>query len=454
MWLTTVPDHVAATPGPVGCLLTLEGRRASISARMIETRRQTPNISRGFVCLALSLLLSHGAASAQVASRETQPIEDPSGQAMLGFYESLARAYQGEWVTRIVHYGDSHVAADILTGALRRQLQLWFGEAGKGFVLPGRPWEGYSRAGVTSQTSAGWQIDGLTQASLAPDGRLGLAGVSLSTGAPGEWITMTAAASYFDIYVLKQPGGGSIDVLLDGVEHKRNVSLASRASESACIEVVAETGSLHIIEIRTTSAARVRIFGIAIEFNSAGVVYDAFGINGARASRPLRWDWKVLAGSLERRDPDLIVVAYGTNEVSDPDLDLEEYRASFATLLKKFHSAAPRASILVIGPPDRAVRTGNRWKTISQMSALVATQRKAAFEAGAAFYDLFKAMGGSGSIQRWATQPQALAQRDRVHLTTAGYRLVADRLYAELMSGYLQTVSEARSTMPRQGYVQ
>jgi lysophospholipase L1-like esterase len=421
---------------------------------MIETRKPTPNISRGIVCLAVSLFLSHGAASAQVASRDTQPIEDPSGQAMFGFYESLSRAYQGEWVARIVHYGDSHVAADILTGALRRQFQLWFGDAGAGFVLPGRPWQGYSRTGVTSQTSAGWQIDGLTQASLSADGRLGLAGVSLSTKATGEWICLTAAGSYFDIYVLKQPGGGSISVLLDEVEHMRNVSLASGASESARIEVVAETGSVHTIEIRTTSAGLARIFGIAIEFNKAGVIYDALGINGARASRPLRWDWKVLAGSLERRDPDLVVVAYGSNEVSDPDLDLEEYRASFTTLLKKFHTSAPRASILVIGPPDRAVRTGHRWKTSARMPALIEAQRQAAFEAGAAFYNLFKAMGGSGSIQQWATQPQALAQPDRVHLTTAGYRLVADWLYAELMSGYLQTVSDGRSTMPRQGSVQ
>ena len=403
-----------------------------------------PSISRRFVCLALSLFLSHGAASAQVASRGAQPIEDPSDQAMLGFYDSLARAYQGEWVTRIVHYGDSHVAADILTGALRRQLQLWFGDAGAGFVLPGQPWQGYARAGVTSKTSAGWQTDGLTQASLSADSRLGLAGVSLSTKATNEWISLTAAGSYFDIYVLKQPGGGSISVSLDGVEHKRDVSLASRASESACIEVVADNGSVHTIEIRTTTAGRARIFGIAIEFNRAGVIYDALGINGARASRPLRWDWKVLASNLERRDPDLIIVAYGSNEVSDPDLDLDDYRLSFTTLLKKFHDAAPRASILVIGPPDRAMRTGHNWKTVARMPALVEAQRQAAFEAGAAFYDLFEAMGGSGSIERWTTQAQPLAQPDRVHLTSAGYRLVADGLYQRMMRGYLQATAEGQ----------
>ena len=411
---------------------------------MIETPKPTPHITRGFVCLVLSLFLSHGATASQarIANRDTQPIEDPSNQAMHGFYESLARAFQGEWVTRIVHYGDSHVAADILTGALRRQLQLCFGDAGAGFVLPGRPWPGYSRPGVTSQASVGWQTDGLTQASLAADGRLGLAGVSLSTRGPGEWITLTAAGSYFDIYALKQPGGGSIDVSLDGVEQKRNVSLASRVSESACIEIVADTGSIHTIEIRTTSAGRARIFGIAIERNAAGVIYDALGINGARASRPLLWDWKVFARSLERRDPDLIVVAYGSNEVSDTDLDLEEYKASFNALLNKFHEAAPRASILVLGPPDRAMRIGYRWKTIGRMRALVEAQRQAAFEAGAAFYDLFNAMGGVGSIERWATQPERLAQPDRVHLTKAGYRLVADALYSEMMRGYLQTTGE------------
>ncbi|HLF85090.1 MAG TPA: GDSL-type esterase/lipase family protein, partial [Blastocatellia bacterium] len=156
------------------------------------------------------------------------------------------------------------------------------------------------------------------------------------------------------------------------------------------------------------------------------------------------------AGSLERRDPDLIVVAYGSNEVSDADLDLEEYKVSFTTLLSRFHEAAPRASILVIGPPDRAVRIGHRWKTIRRMPALVEAQRQAAFEAGAAFYDLFKAMGGPGSIERWATQPQPLAQPDRVHLASRGYKLGADWLYSKLMSGYLQTISDVRRPMSPQ----
>ncbi|HEY3139218.1 MAG TPA: hypothetical protein VGL29_24575, partial [Blastocatellia bacterium] len=82
-----------------------------------------------------------------------------------------------------------------------------------------------------------------------------------------------------------------------------------------------------------------------------------------------------------------------------------------------------------------AVRVGRRWKTINRMSAFVEAQRRAAFKTGAAFYDLFAAMGGAGSIERWATLHQPLAQADRVHLTSTGYRLVAGWLYSELIRG-------------------
>ena len=161
----------------------------------------------------------------------------------------------------------------------------------------------------------------------------------------------------------------------------------------------------------------------------------------ARAGRPLQWDWRLLSSNLERRDPDLIIVAYGSNEVTDSDLDLEEYSENFATLLKRFREAAPRASILVLGPPDRAVREGRRWKTASRMPALVAAQRRQALKDGAAFYDLFKAMGGPGSVERWATLTQPLAQADRVHLTAAGYRLVADWINSELIRGYVKAAT-------------
>ncbi|HKG23672.1 MAG TPA: GDSL-type esterase/lipase family protein, partial [Blastocatellia bacterium] len=355
-------------------------------------------------------------------------------------------------ITRIIHYGDSHVAADILSGALRRKLQYCFGDSGPGYVLAGRPWPWYSRAGFTSRMSAGWHSDGLEDGSLATDGSLGLAGVSFSAQGPGEWITLTADWQRAEIYLLEQPGGGAVDLLVDGVEYRSRVDLSSNRRAPLYISLEGDDGPRRqsplpypfdsmprTIEVRTVAPGRVRILGAVLERRRAGIVYDALGINGARADRPLLWDWRLFASNLKRRDPDLIILAYGSNEVSDPGLDLEEYGRNLSTLLARIREAAPDASVLVTSPPDRALRSGTGWIRARKMAALVAAQKRAALSSGAAFWDLFHAMGGSGSIEKWVGRRPPLAQPDRVHLTREGYNLAAASLFDELMRGYQES---------------
>ena len=81
-----------------------------------------------------------------LASLPPVPLECP--QVLAPFYESL-RALQEDpgtsrpepRVVRILHFGDSHVAADFWTGDLRALLQARFGDGGPGYVMPGRPWK-------------------------------------------------------------------------------------------------------------------------------------------------------------------------------------------------------------------------------------------------------------------------------------------------------------------------
>ncbi|HEX4947552.1 MAG TPA: GDSL-type esterase/lipase family protein [Blastocatellia bacterium] len=169
------------------------------------------------------------------------------------------------------------------------------------------------------------------------------------------------------------------------------------------------------------------------DFGAEFVAYEAKGSNGARATKPLGWNWEAIAESFLDNQPALIVIAYGSNEVGDADLDLDEYKVQFETLLHHCKEAAPEASLLVLAPPDRAIMRQGHWRTISRLPALIATQREAALNEGAAFWNQFQAMGSANSINRWANLSPKLAQKDRVHLTRAGYELIADALYAELM---------------------
>ena len=368
-----------------------------------------------------------------------QPFENPD--ALRGFYQALARTQAAAaptsdefMVTRILHYGDSHVAADVLTGALRQQFQRDFGNAGSGFLYATRPWTWYARAGLTQTASAGWQVNGLKLAALPFDNQLGLAGLSFTAARAGELLQINATGDRFEFAVLQQPGAGAIEVWLDGQLYHPSLALEAPEPATLLIPVEAERAGAHTLALRAASEGPVRVFGLSAEYARSGVIYDALGLNGARATRPLQWDWQLLNEQLIWRAPALIVVAYGSNEAGDADLNLAAYRRDFTELLQRFQRAVPAASLLVIAPPDRAQRNHGRWQSLPQLSGVIEAQRQAARATGAAFWDLHRAMGGAGAINHWTAQ--RLAQADHVHLTATGYRLVADALYEELMRGY------------------
>jgi len=128
-----------------------------------------------------------------------------------------------------------------------------------------------------------------------------------------------------------------------------------------------------------------------------------------------------------QRKPDLIVLAFGTNEAADADWTFAEYRQLLAGILRRLHATAPRASILIYGPPDRA----DLPLAAKRMPGVIEAERRAAFEGNAAFWSSYDAMGGPGSMKAWVAR--GLGQADRVHFTSAGYVRLADLFYQDLM---------------------
>jgi hypothetical protein len=115
-------------------------------------------------------------------------IEDPTGHALDAFYASLARTIAKEdgAITRILHYGDSIITADLISGTMRRMMQAKFGDAGHGFILAANPWEWYFHNDVSHHASDGWVANRIT-GPLSGDGLYGLGGVSFH--AKGKAIT-------------------------------------------------------------------------------------------------------------------------------------------------------------------------------------------------------------------------------------------------------------------------
>jgi lysophospholipase L1-like esterase len=139
--------------------------------------------------------------------------------------------------------------------------------------------------------------------------------------------------------------------------------------------------------------------------------------------------------NIERHNPALIVLSYGTNEAGRRDWNLESYRDMFARLIERLRADAPTAAILVIGPPDRAIRVrGKGWVTLDNVDMIVEAEREAALAKGCAFWDQRAKMGGKGSMREWVLA--GMAQSDYVHLTAPGYHMIGDAMFRDLMSEY------------------
>lgn len=328
-----------------------------------------------------------------------------------------------------MQFGDSHTAADILTAQIRRRFQSDFGDGGPGFLVPRNPMS-TRRRGVNSGASNGWLIEGIG-GRIAADNIYGPAGIALATSQPDETVWLQTVANHFEIYYVVQPGGGSIDIQLDGVSVLDTpILLTSRVPRLGSFFYDEPTLSAHRLDVRSLSPGKVRLLGIVSEQINPGVVYDVFGINGARASRLLGWNPTAFSSVVARREPNLIIIAFGTNEAGDSDWTPLAYEQLLRRVLRLLHAAAPQASLLVMAPPDR----GDVAIAPRRMPFVVSAERRAAMAEGAAFWSAFDAMGGAGSMKAWVAR--GLAQVDRVHLSTAGYMRLADLFYEDIMHAY------------------
>ena len=347
--------------------------------------------------------------------------------ALVPFFEQLVRLRTAETKTpvHIIQFGDSHTAADEWTGGLRDQFRERFGDGGSGFSLVGRPFVGYRRFDARGGGTTGWVPSGLRTGS--GDGWFGLGGIAMSTSRPGQAVFLQTECDRLEIQFLQQPQGGRL-ALYDSDQFLDEISTEGELAPGF-VRYATEPGPHHFV-LKTLDARPVRVFGWVAD-KAAGVTYEALGINGAEATLLLKWDDAMLATYLQRRNPGMIVLSYGTNEASDPLWHHESYRDAFAKVILRLRTAAPAATILVLGPGDRWIQSRGRWQLVAGIDDVVAQQQSVCHELGCVYWDARERMGGAGTMREW--QIAGLAQGDRVHFTGTGYRRLASVLFADLM---------------------
>jgi len=382
------------------------------------------------------------------------PVEDPA-RAMDAFYASLAltAARQPGAITRVTHYGDSPITNDGITSTVRRLLQENFGDAGHGFILMDRPWAWYGHQAITFNSGGGWDSNPMGPGSNA-GGQFGLGGVSFTASGPGKYARYSPAAdgatgknfSRMEVYYLLSPGGGQFSVSVNGGD-SQTISTDGASQTSGFYEIKARQSGENTFEVKSAGGS-VRLFGAVIENDGPGVVYDSLGVNGAYAgllaTAMSEGHW---AEQLRHRNPNLVVINYGTNESQyASDDQMQRYEKDLREVIRRVRVALPAVSILVISPMDRGKRApGGKIVTMPSIPKIVEMQRRVALEENVAFFNTFKAMGGEGTMAKWAAGKgkNHLVGGDLTHPTAEGAEVVGRLIYEGIADGYAKYKARA-----------
>lgn len=274
------------------------------------------------------------------------------------WFDKLAAARGGSGKpVHILQIGDSHTAGDAITGAWRDMLQARYGSGGRGVMPPGRPFQGYNPRGVSVDMSPGWTISSIFGAgSREPRGKIGLAGFSLTSTVDGARIGMTTSATQaftrFVLCAIAEPGAGTLVVTVGGATER--IELGALITRPECKEMTfdrPQSGVSVAVEggpVTITSWASFRDMG--------GVALSNVGVVGSQFVHFGRNDDAVVAEELRSYDPDLIVLAFGTNEGFAPRISPQEYEISLRSQIGRIRRLAGRVPILLLGAPDALTR--------------------------------------------------------------------------------------------------
>ena len=367
----------------------------------------------------------------------------------------------------ILQIGDSHTSADFLTGELRRRLQARYGSGAPGYVTAGHPHIGVRSSSLKVTASAGWTYKSLQKTDAVPS-EFWLSGYNAIATTPGATMTFASdrpvSFEMIEIEVLRQPGGGKIDVKLDGVV-ETSYELASPKTEPVVIRLLptrAATEKVREISITTTGRGPVSIASVAIYNKQSGITFNSIGYPGAQASFVNKFNNKLLANDLLRINPQIVILSFGTNEASNDRLDLTNYRNSYERIVGKIKSTLPEATIVVIGPPDfselpaacrkekdrggdcgRTERTASAtttrecsecaWRTPPLLNRIREVQRDIAERNGLVYWNWASIMPQECGAHRWYTASPQLMAKDHVHFTIEGYKKSADQFLRTLI---------------------
>lgn len=366
-------------------------------------------------------------------------IEDYSDSTMRGmshFYEALSNRHTLGRPVRIAYFGDSFIEADILTGDLRAMLQEKFGGCGVGYVSITTKIAGFRPTVLHS--FKGWESHAVTDSVFFDDTRQDLSN-QYFRARNGATVTLRGQhkyASRLDSCSMSSFYYHSPDSLLLSVSINGEAPISYLLPGNESIQGVSVEGNIKSVSWSVEkSDSAATFYGVTMD-GKEGVTLDNFSTRGSGGQQLGKIPMSALKAYNRLRPYDLIVLQYGLNVAFQEGKDYSYYKNPMVKIVNRLKEAFPQASVLIVGVGDREYKTDTgELRTMPGVKNLIRYQQALAAETHVAFWNMFQAMGGDGSIAEMVNSQPSMANYDYTHINFRGGKHIATLLFDALVYG-------------------
>ncbi len=379
-------------------------------------------------------------------------IEFPRNDSALldPFFRTLRNLPASGQLIRILHYGDSQIEDDRITSLLRNRLQAKFGGSGAGLVPASQLYPyGFS---MKQDNSENWyrytgfgKIDTTIRhrryGALASYCSFQPYGLSPASDTTEAWIKFSISPysykntkhfSQCRVFYSHNQEPFLSELYIDS--KLQDADLFPTANRLKVIHWRFDSPSEELM-LKFKGQSSPEIYGIALD-GSGGIAVDNIPLRGCSGLFFTLFDEQLMAEMYKELNVRLFILQFGGNFVPSGLSNYTGYETWFSNQIRRIKKLCPGAVILVIGVADMSVKEKNRYVTNPNVEKVRDALKSAAFKSGAAFWDMYKAMGGENSMPSWVFADPPLASGDFVHFNSRGSKTIAQMFYNAFILEY------------------
>lgn len=371
----------------------------------------------------------------------------PSGNPNLEtFFGKLDKFYfDGDEEFTVLHLGDSHIQAGVVSWCLRRHFESLchdsYGDFGLLAPLSVAPKNNHPFYYV-SRNSGNWEFERIVKNGTGTP--IGLSGfvaftkdslANLTFAFPKR--SMKEKHEFTKVKLLHGVNDTSYDIFtnVDSLMVDCTTDFTEGYTEMVYSHSFDSLVFRFVRNVDSQAKAEMHVHGVLVEDTLPNVKFVNIGINGAATESYIKE--KLVLEQLEVVKPDLAIVALGVNDASGKNFDKGRFVQNYKKIVNAILKTNPNCAIIFVSNNDfcsyRGVHNSNQPLVVESMKDLANTYH-------ASLWNLYAVMGGSRSIYTW--QKNGLANTDKIHFTSDGYILEGDLLFGAILKEYEKHLKE------------